>query len=330
MMTAKAAATLFFCISASLCTAACGRYADFTLPVLPNASTAIPMALHFNANPVLGRGDWDSGDVLNPTVAFFHGEYYNLYSGFDGRTWHTGLAISSDGVNWRKQGKVLSPNPATWEGTYIAANGSALVVRNQLWYWYQAGDRDSARIGLARSADGKIWRKEPRSVLDPGPYMSWDERAVADPFVLQKDGWFCLYYLGQNRAGQQQLGLARSRDGITWVKLRSNPVATIPLPGSGTATENGLGEPAVWEQGGAYWMLYTGRDAHETRTLAMMRSGDGVHWIAAGQPLKGQQPWNAKVLCDPAVLGNRFWFGGGDIASPDENLHGQIGTGELK
>ena len=26
----------------------------------------------------------------------------------------------------------------------------------------------------------------------------------------------------------------------------------------------------------------------------------------------------------------RVWFGGGDVASPDENLHGQIGYGTLR
>jgi hypothetical protein len=40
------------------------------------------------------------------------------------------------------------------------------------------------------------------------------------------------------------------------------------------------------------------------------------------------------VVCDPAVVVEhdrvRLWFGGGDVASPDENLHGQIGAGELK
>ena len=329
-MTAKAAATLCFCISVSLCTAACGRYADFTLPVLPGAATASAPVLHFEPRPVLSPRDWDQQDTLNPSVAWFHGQFYNLYSGFDGRTWHTGLAISADGVNWHSFGKVLSPDAGTWEGSYIAANGSALVIDKELWYWYQAGHRESPRIGLARSADGKTWRKELQPVLGLGPYMSWDERAVADPYVVQKGGWFYLYYLGQNRARQQQLGLARSRDGVAWTKLRSNPIVTIPLPGSGSAAENGLGEPAVWERNGAYWMLYTGRDARENRTLSLMRSGDGVQWTAVGAAIKGEQPWNAKVLCDATILGDRFWFGGGDVASPDENLYGQIGAGTLK
>jgi hypothetical protein len=37
------------------------------------------------------------------------------------------------------------------------------------------------------------------------------------------------------------------------------------------------------------------------------------------------------VICDPSVQGYGVWFGGGDIiASPDANLHGQIGFGILR
>ena len=330
-MTAKGAATLCFCISVSLSGAACkGHYADFTLPVLAAGNSPSQLTLSFAAAPVISPTGWDKNDALNPSVVRWRGGYANLYSGFDGKTWHTGLAMSADGLQWAKQGKVLSPDPATWERNYIAANGAALVVNRQLWYWYQAGERASPQIGLARSDEGRVWRKETLPVLALGPYGSWDERAVADPFVLQKDGWFYLYYLGQNRARQQQLGLARSLDGVHWQKLRSNPIVSLPLPGAGSPDENGLGEPAVFERGGRYWMLYTGRDPAENRSLALLRSNDGVHWSTTGQRWRGTQSWNRKVLCDPTVLGDRFWFGGGDVASPDENLHGQIGEGTIR
>ena len=319
MMTAKAAATLCFSISASLFAGSCGRYADFTLPAMTQASRVPAIRLHFEARPVIS-GQVDS---LNPSVASYRGEFYNLYSAYDGRTWHTNLATSSDGMAWVLKGKAISPDAKTWEGDYIAANGSVIAHNGELWYWYQAGDRATPRIGLARSADGRTWRKERQPVVELGPFDSWDERGVADPYVFEKQGWLYLYYLGQNRARQQQLGLARSRDGIRWERLRANPVLAI-------GNEAGLGEPAVWEQNGAYWMLYTARDAHENRTIALARSADGVQWERMGQPMRGSEAWDSKVICDPAVLGNRFWFGGGDVASPDENLHGQIGTGELK
>ncbi len=48
----------------------------------------------------------------------------------------------------------------------------------------------------------------------------------------------------------------------------------------------------------------------------------------------GAQAWNARVLCDPSVEPGgdavRVWFGGGDVASPDENLHGAIGLAVLR
>ena len=98
--------------------------------------------------------------------------------------------------------------------------------------------------------------------------------------------------------------------------------------------ENGLGEPAVWNSHGFYWMLYTGRDREEHRRLGLARSLDGVHWLKQPAVFGGGEAWNSKVVCDASVLVEggtiRVWFGGGDVASPDENLNGQIGYGVLR
>jgi hypothetical protein len=81
-------------------------------------------------------------------------------------------------------------------------------------------------------------------------------------------------------------------------------------------------------------MLYTGRDTTENRRLGLARSTDGIHWRKLRTVFSGDQPWDAKVICDPTVevAGSviRVWFGGGDVASPDENLHGRIGMAILR
>lgn len=281
--------------------------------------------------PVLPRGEageWDAVDALNPSVVRVNGVYYNLYSGYDGKTWHTGLATSSDGFQWTKQGRTLSPGPAAWEGNYIAANGSVLARGGEFLYWYQAGD--PPRIGLARSPDARSWRKEPAPVLELGPRGSWDERGVADPYVAEFGGKLYLFYLGQDRARRQRLGVARSEDGVRWAKLRTNPVLELGVRDA--FDEAGLGEPAVWAQNGWYWMLYTGRDIQEHRALGLARSRDGARWERAStQPVfAGGADWNRAVVCDPAVEpiagGVRVWYGGGDKPSPDQNLNGQIGV----
>jgi len=318
-----------------LALAGCVPYAGFTLPAPPGTPAEVGFRFEVQPAPVLARGapgDFDAVDALNPSVVRHNGQLYNFYSGYDGRTWHTGLATSLDGVRWEKHGRVLSPDPRTWEGGYIAANGTALVVDGRFWSWYQAGQPPS--IGLAASADGRSWTKRPEPVLKPGPRGSFDERGVADPHVIRAGGFFYMYYLGQDRARRQSLGVARSPDGVAWRKLRSNPVLE-PGP-AGAFDENGLGEPAVWTSHGYYWMLYTGRDRAEYRRLGLARSRDGVRWerLTGDAVLEGAAAWNAKVVCDPSIDAEsgppwRVWFGGGDVARPDENLNGQIGLALL-
>ena len=294
----------------------CGRYANFTLPEAPGGDASLVFRFVAEPEPVVTREPFN--DALNPSVA----GRMNLYSVYDGQ-WHTALATSADGVHWRKEGIVLRAAA----GSYIAANGSAVSYAGQVWYWYETGTKDRLRISLARSADARAWRAEPAPVLDAGPAGSWDERAAADPYVIRIEPYFYMYYLGQDRAARQRIGVARSGDGVHWEKLRANPVVEMD------EEEAGIGEPAVWQSDGFYWMLYTVRDFAENRYLRLARSTDGVRWTKLAVRYKGTEAWDSKVICDPTVVvdGGRIlvWFGGGDVASPDENLHGQIGFATL-
>ena len=288
----------------------CGKYANFTLPPPDSAGPRGPFHWEASPEPVLSRGDWDSGDVLNPSVVRFGDEYRNYYSGYDGKTWNTGLATSSDGIHWTKRGKILGPD---------AGNGSALVFGGEVLYWYQTGS--PVQIAL----EGKI-------VLKTGPRGSWDETGVADPYVIERNGELYLFYLGMDRARRQRLGVARSHDGVVWEKLISNPI--MELGGSAAFDEMGLGEPAVWSSGGLYWMLYTGRARGEKRRIGLAKSPDGVQWSREPLVIEGTQAWDREVVCDPTIEllpdGVRVWFGGGDVPRPDQGLHGQIGVGMLR
>jgi predicted GH43/DUF377 family glycosyl hydrolase len=303
------------------------------LPQAPPGSDIKTYRWEPSEKPVLSTGansEWDSHDALNPSIVRFRGLLYNLYSGFDGRTWHTGLATSENGRNWTKRGRILSPDGK--EGNYIAANGTALVFGNLCFYWYQTGPKPTPYLAVAVSEDCTNFARRAEPALVPGPYMSWDERGVGDPYVIQAGDSLYMFYLGQDRARRQRLGIARSRDGYHWAKLRSNPV--LELGDINTFDENGLGEPAVWHAGGSWWMLYTGRDRNENRRLGLALSTDGLEWTRLPDVFAGSESWNSKVLCDPTVLpaaGDELevWYGGGDKASPDENLNGQIGFGRL-
>jgi predicted GH43/DUF377 family glycosyl hydrolase len=301
--------------------AGCGKYRDFTLP-LQAGGPSVQWKWQARSEPVLTRGapgEWDAVDVLNPSVIQRGGTYFNFYSGYDGKAWHTGLATSGDGLTWHKEGKILS----------LALNGSAIADGSEILYYYQAGN--PVQIELARQNDGKNWQSNGTPVLTVGPYGSWDERGVADPYVIRAGRGYYMFYLGMDRAQRQRIGAATSGDGVSWYKLRSNPILELGEYGAFDAI--GLGEPAVWAARGYYWMLYTGRDASEMRRLGLARSRDGVHWEKLAMTVSGQQAWDSKVICDPTVIANgdqvTVWFGGGDIARPDQNLDGQIGMASL-
>jgi predicted GH43/DUF377 family glycosyl hydrolase len=325
--------------AAAACTAllltSCVRYEQFVLPSPGTAKAGtvrVEWAVH--PEPVMSpAAAWDRVDALNPSVVFAGGLYTNVYSGYDGRAWHTGIAESVDGLRWDSRKLILSPDPRTWEGDYIAANGSVLFTDRVWRYWYQGGR--VPRIGLATSADRWNWTRHGPPVLETGPRGSWDERGVADPYVIRAGGAFYMYYLGQDRARRQRLGVARSADGVVWMKLRTNPVLELGEPGS--FDETGLGEPAVWAEQGSYWMLYTARDRREWRRIGLARSQDGVTWqrVTTEPVLSGGVDWNRQVVCDPTVLpahdgGVHVWFGGGNRPEPAENLNGRIGYARLR
>lgn len=317
------------CLMAALAllVCSCGRYGEFALPAAGGPKLGLEWQVV--AGPQLLRGS--APDVLNPSVVRWREGYLNLYSRFDGKLWTTLAASSADGMKWGEGMVVLQPQ-LPWEGDYIAANGAVVEFGGELLYVYQAGGKGSNVLGLARSKDGKAWQKHPEPVLGLGPWMSWDESSIGDPYLVVAEGKLYLYYLGEDRARRQRLGVATSTDGVHWTRLRGNPL--LELGAANEFDENGLGEPAVFAANGQWVMLYTGRDRKEQRALGYATSMDGVHWKKLAEPvLRGTEDWNRAVLCDATVLVEgtkaRVWFGGGDLPKPDERLNGQIGYAEL-
>ena len=262
--------------------------------------------------------------MLNPSVVKAK-DYLNFYSVYDGKTWRTNLATSPDGFVWQNQKQILEPDPTTWEGSYIAGNGSA-IQRDQLYYYYQAGRATPNRLA-ARFCKTNPTSARPRAHTEAGTNAGSPIRMSSSPRAQ-----LYMFYTGMDRARRQRLGVAQSSDGLSWHKLRSNPI--LELGSFGNFDENGLGEPAVWASHGYWWMLYTGQDRFLNRRLGLARSQDGIPWTKQPNVFAGSQPWDSKVICDPTVLVEngeiRVWFGGGDIARPDQEIHGQIGYAVLR
>ena len=250
---------------------------------------------------------WDFVEVLNPSVIVFQDKLYNYYSGWDGNVWRTGLAISSDGILWKKEEQpVLDIRKNNWDNSYIAANGAAVSFKGKVYYYYQGTNSEIKypEIGLAMSYDGKDFdTRTDTAVVKCGDEGEWDCHGVADPYIFSFGGSLYMYYLGMDELNIQRLGIAKSIDGKNWIKYKNNPIMDVGVKGA--FDENGLGEPSVIYKAPYFYMLYTGRNTQEQRNIGVAISLDGVNWKKlnyGGIFNLNEKSWDNQVICDTTFL----------------------------
>lgn len=180
---------------------------------------------------VLGRlaDDPDEGiEVTRPFVLVEDDGYTMWYAAHSERRVAIARATSRDGVEWRREGVVLAPTLA-WEKASLMCPSVLRDADGRYHMWYSGGERyEPDAIGYATSIDGVAWtrvRDEP--VLRPGSSGSWEGDRVAGAHVFRDGGWLYAAYIGfANGFEDSAIGIARSRDGVSWERHKDNPVVS--------------------------------------------------------------------------------------------------------
>ncbi len=193
-----------------------------------------------------------------------------------------GYSTSVDGLSWSEPvaNPLFTEEAVPYAGDFSVR--SVVVRADGVWMMYfdalrdDGGDGDREYVWSIGRATASLptgpWIVDEQPVLIPGVAGSWDAKAVAEPIVIADENGYRMYYVGA--AGEQKLGavgLARSSDGITWVK-DPEPVFA--------------GEPEGWEEGAiaradvlvgpeGWVMTYAGRTGGN-RGVAF--SDDGITW----------------------------------------------------
>jgi outer membrane protein assembly factor BamB len=235
----------------------------------PKASLALVESkdgVHWSEPPriVLGpkkETGWED-DINRPVVLKRSGTYHLWYSGFSKKGSSIGYATSPDGVTWKRMSDqpVLTPE-RPWEK-------NCLMCPHVLWdeeaslykMWYSGGERNEPdAIGYATSPDGLKWTKYTANpVFTPERMNDWEKHKVTACQVEKRDDWYVMFYIGFRDEPTAQIGLARSKDGLTdWQRHPANPIIRT-------------GGPKQWDHDACYkpyaicdgrrWLLwYNGR-----------------------------------------------------------------------
>jgi hypothetical protein len=194
-----------------------------------------------------------------------------------------GYATSADGIVWvRQSDRPVLVSAAAWEGVAAMCPDVMWDSSRRLWkMWYSGGEQyEPNAIGYATSNDGLHWDKHPANpVLVPDPRCDWEKNRVTAAQILEWSGWYYAFYIGFRDIDHAQIGMARSKDGISgWVRHAGNPIVR-PTPG-GWDSDACYKPCAVYSAGG--WKLwYNGRNHQSEQIGLVTRSGKSLGFTAS-------------------------------------------------
>ena len=253
----------------------------------PKQSVAIsesPDGIHWSPPeivlPPLPTTGWED-DINRPIVVRRKDGYHMWYTGQASGHSRIGYATSADGRAWKRQ----SPQPvlessAPWEGVAVMCPDVLWDESARLWkMWYSGGTQyEPNAIGYATSHDGLHWEKYASNpILAPDPHHEWEQNRVAAVQVIHWQGWYYAFYIGFRDIDHAQIGMARSKDGITnWEKHAGNPIVR-PTPGGWDA--DACYKPFALYAHGRWMLWYNGRHEHLEQIGLVLRHGQNLGFV---------------------------------------------------
>ncbi len=174
------------------------------------------------------KTDWEND--LNRPVVIKHGNLYQMwYTGqARGKSW-IGYATSQDGKVWQRMSdKPVLSAEHPWEKVAVMCPHVIYDDQAKLYrMWYSGGEQHEPNaIGYATSQDGLKWTKHDNNpIFRPDPQNDWEKERVTACQVIQQKDWHIMFYIGFRDVDHAQIGIARSKDGITnWQRHSANPI----------------------------------------------------------------------------------------------------------
>jgi predicted GH43/DUF377 family glycosyl hydrolase len=155
-------------------------------------------------------------------------------------------AYSSDGIHFlrNKTNPIFSPNCSWSCGRAIDAEVIKFKGKYFLYYATRDPDYKIQMQGVAVSTGGDSFERsawQNISVDAPilKPELAWERDCIEGASVIEKKGVLFMFYAGAYNNAPQQIGVAKSSDGVHWTRLSTEPFLSNGKPGEWNASESG-------------------------------------------------------------------------------------------
>ncbi|KMY68917.1 hypothetical protein AAU61_04925 [Desulfocarbo indianensis] len=218
------------------------------------------------------------------------GLYYAYFIDHSGGSENdVGLAISSDGVNFDYQGKVLTKGDE-FDDAQASFPGVAYDEDTQTWYMLYEGksvEGDVNSVCLATSQDGVNWEKQ-GPIISPNDAGEISNVDVGTPTLFKENGVWHVYFHTFATDGRVRIGYASGED-LTNLTVKQGPLLDTDASGLEAGTVGARSN--VVKVGEYYYMAYEVCEAYTDfgqaewgTNLARAESPDGP-WEKMDGPL---------------------------------------------
>lgn len=194
------------------------------------------------------EGEFDCHHVLDPAAVVFQDRVWLYYSAVGAGPDSVGLAVSDDGEQFEKLGRVMDGRAP-----------DALVWNDRLYLLYQkTNPQGHYELLLSVSEDGQRFTPVQEEPIFCGEAEQWDALSITTARLFRDGDWFYMLYGGSAYLTDEPdfFGLARSRDLLRWERHPGNPIfGTGP---SGAQDGGAIWFPALHETPEGFVLLYEG------------------------------------------------------------------------
>jgi len=228
---------------------------------------------------------WEE-DINRPAVLKRDGGYHMWYTGqAKGKNSWIGYATSPDGKTWQRMSEkpVLSFDKP-WEKVAVMCPHVLWDADVQLYrMWYSGGEQyEPNAIGYASSPDGLTWTKhEGNPVFAANKTIPWEQDRVAGCQVEKRGDWHIIFYIGYRDIDHAQIGIARSRDGLSnWQRHPENPIVRS---GTGKWDDDACYKPYAIFAGKKWLLWYNGRRQSLEQIGVVIHEGEDLGFDSTAQ-----------------------------------------------
>lgn len=174
-------------------------------------------------------------------------------------------AVSDDGIHFRRNPTNPIFRPSGDWNCGRAIDAEVIKFKKHYFLYFATRDKDYKiqMQGVAIAPENTEFNREDwklavdSSILSPR--FAWEGKCIEGASIIQKRNKLYMFYAGSYNNAPQQIGVAVSKDGITWKRLSNEPFLRNGKPGEWNSSESG--HPHIFaDKSGRSFLFFQGNN----------------------------------------------------------------------